>query len=289
LCGLLLPAPPAHGQPTSFPTEWTSLGTDPDEGGASNDFRDVQQAFFAVQEGYLFLRMKTLAPTGWPSTRVQDDSRLKWFFDTTGDDGVVQGGNALGAEYMLFVEDLTLNSADPTPTAPTPTRDQLGELTLLDDLTDQDFAEWEADNPPLYTTNGLGSGTWRREVGARNPGVGGPQSVLGADIGYRIGGTGRYVCQLVAAGNPSELNLIWSVDQMNNNLNQAPNSDRQDDGLGIPIVTTGSSHDRQDRQAHQRASLGPPIQGTSTRQTWRGQYDVYRARVSPNVAETPIG
>src|SRR4030095_8351208 len=57
----------------------------------------------------------------------------------------------------------------------------------------------------------------------------------------RIGGNlaDMYV-NLSLLGDPTHLNLIWLTDQMNPTRDQAPNSDRPDDGLFIPIVTTGS-------------------------------------------------
>lgn len=224
----LIPCLAADAQPASFPTEWLMFDSDPDEGGAQNDFRDVSAAFWNVEDGFLFLRLQTIDPAGWPSTGPQGTARYKFFFDTANADGVVSGGNINDAEFLLMLEDLTLNTADPTLT-----RDLLGELTFLDDLANVGFtARWDSTNPPKYTTNAVGSPFWRRELGSGTPGTGGPQGVFGTDIGYRIDGdfVDVYV-DLDLLGNPTELRLLWATDQMNTNLDQAPNVDRPEEGF----------------------------------------------------------
>jgi hypothetical protein len=237
-------APPALAQPSSFPAdaEWIAVGSDPDEGGANNDFRDVSAVFYQVQEGFLFLRMQNRADAGWPDLSGSGRARYKWFFDTANDDGEIQGGNVRNAEYMIMVEDLTLNSADPTLT-----RDRLGEVTFLDDLANVNFrVRWNSTNPPAYTTNTpttapSPSPSWRRALGSGTAGTGGPQGVSAAQIGYRITGVfiDMYV-DLALLGNPTgTLWVIWLTDQQDTSLDQAPCCDRPDDGLFIPLVVTG--------------------------------------------------
>jgi hypothetical protein len=75
------------------------------------------------------------------------------------------------------------------------TRDMLGELTLMDDLNNDGFMKrWDSSKPPSYTINNAQtaptgpSSLWRRVIASVSdtPGTGGPQSAMGADIGYRI-------------------------------------------------------------------------------------------------------
>jgi hypothetical protein len=244
LLATVLPAWTADAQPSAWPgeSEWIAFGTDPDEGGASNDFRDVSVVFYQVREGYLFLRMQTLADAGWPTTGASGRARYKWFFDTAGNDGEIQGGNVRHAEFLLMVEDLTLNSADPTLT-----RDRLGELTFLDALNEERFVtRWNSTNPPAYTTNTPDTAPspspyWRRLMGSGTAGTGGPQGVMGAELGYRI--LDDHVDMYLAfslLGNPaSPLHVLWMTDQQDNNLDQAPCCDRPESDEFIPLVTTG--------------------------------------------------
>lgn len=236
LLALCLVPIPANAQPASFPTEWLLFDSDPNEGFAQDDTRDVTAAFFNVEDGFLFLRLQTVKPAGWPETGSPGAGRYKFLLDTANADGVVEGGNINNAEFLLMVEDLTLNTADPTLT-----RDLLGELTFLDDLANVGFsARWNSTDPPKYTTNAVGSSFWRRELGSGTPGTGGPQGVFGTDIGYRINDDlVDFYVDLDLLGNPTELRLLWATDQMNPNLGQAPNVDRPEEGfLLVPLVGT---------------------------------------------------
>jgi len=238
--------PPEVAQPSGWPTTWTGLSTDPDEGSGCNSHRNVVDnnmdgyaLYYAADSQYLYLRMETVDPPGWPGTNPQGQGRYKWWFCTAGTAAWVDGTTVKGAEFQLILEDLTDNSNDPDLT-----KDQLGELTLMDDLNNDGFkSRWDSAHPPNYTINNAqttptGNSTWwRRELGSGTAGAGGPQGVMGADIGYRIdnattGGnfTDMYV-SWAALGNPSSLCLIWATDNINVNLDQAPNCDR-------PVETT---------------------------------------------------
>jgi len=246
-CSLSPNLPPPVAQPAVWPTTWTGLSTDPDESG-SRDHRDVTDKngdsyafYYAADSQYLYLRMETVDPPGWPSTQPTGEARYKYWFDTAGTAAWVDGTTVKGAEFLLILEDLVDNSNDPN--AP---RDQLGELTLMDDLNEGKFmARWDSDHPPNYTKNNAQtvptgpSSWWRRELGSGTDmdGVGGPQGVMGADIGYRIDNDatgGNFVDMYVswaALGNPSSLCLIWATDNQDPNLDQAQDLDR-------PEVTT---------------------------------------------------
>jgi PKD repeat protein len=232
-------------EPAVWPTTWTGLSTDPDEKGQSNH-RDVTDTngdgyalYYAADSQYLYLRMETVTTPGWNSTQPKHEARYKWWFDTAGMDAYVHGTTVEKAEFLLILEDLTDNSNDPN--AP---RDQRGELTLMDDLHEGKFmARWDSDHPPNYTKNNAqtaptGNSTWwRRELGIGTAGIGGPQGVMGADVGYRIDNAttgGNFVdmyVSLAALGNPSSLCIIWATDNIDPNLDQAQDLDR-------PEITT---------------------------------------------------
>jgi hypothetical protein len=240
---LITAALPFMGQPAyavgpSWPTSWT-LMTDPATGGpcSSNPHRDVDVTYYALDNDYLYLRMQTVDPPGWPwNSPKWEEARYKWWFDTAGDSAYVSGTSVLDAEFQMILEDLTLNTSDPTET-----RDELGELTLMDDLGNVGFmARWNSSNPPRYTTNtpkpdppATPSSWWRRELGTGTPGAGGPQGVMGSDIGYRIDNAttgGNFVDMYIswaALGyvGPSPVCVIWATDINNPNLDQAPSCD----------------------------------------------------------------
>jgi len=238
--GFLVPAL-ASAVPSAWPSTWIYIQSDPDEGGATNDHRDVAATFYNVREGYLFLRMQNRADAGWPSTASQGKARYKWFFDTANNDGVVQGGSVRDAEFMIMLEDLTLNASDPTLT-----RDQYGELTFLDAIPYARFQpRWDSTNPPHYTNNTpenapSPSPYWRRLLGTGTAGTGGAQGVMGENVGYRI--TGRFVdmyVKLSVIGSPNSLPVLWLTDQQDTNLDQAPCCDRPDDEQFIDLDLTG--------------------------------------------------
>ena len=179
-------------QPSSWPTTWTSFGTDPqtgpiDETGCPNH-RDVTETFSAVDSEYLFLRMVTVADAGWPSTQPFGEARYKWFFDVDLGGAVISGTSAYEVEYLLLLEDRTdTANADGS-------RDQLGELTLMESSFDPvtnpsgTFTDvWNQGNSGKYILNTPPlSYNWDRELGTGTPGAGGTQQAMGSNIGYRI-------------------------------------------------------------------------------------------------------
>jgi len=226
--------------PSDWQITWTGLSTDPDEKGQRNH-RDVTDTnvdgyalYYAADSQYLYLRMETVTAPGWESKQPKHEARYKWWFDTAGTAAWVDGTTVKGAEFLLILEDLTDNSNDPNLS-----KDQLGELTLMDDLNEGKFmARWDSDHPPNYTKNNAqtdpkgNSSWWRRELGSGTAGVGGPQGVIGADIGYRIDNLttgGNFVDMYVswaALGNPSSVCLVWATDNIDPNLDQAQDLDR---------------------------------------------------------------
>jgi hypothetical protein len=184
----------------------------------------VTEAFYALDSNYLYLRLETVDPAGWPSASPSGEARYKWFIDLNSD-AYRSGGSIYDAEYELIVEDLTVF---PDPTIG---RNLLGEITLMDDLANVGFTtRWDSNTPPRYTTNGPSSPQWRRALGAGVAGTGGPQAVeTDPDIGYRI--SGNFVDMYVsrsAIGSPSAIGVFWATEPHNNNLDQSPNCDRMD-------------------------------------------------------------
>jgi hypothetical protein len=240
----------AFGQPAAFPSEWILLQTDPNEGGTTNDHRDVQAVYYQVEQGYLFLRMETRAAAGWPGTGTSHPARFKWLFDLEGTPAaIVSGGQVRYAEFLLMVEDLS-NSND-TDFAKN-NRDHIGEITLMDDFVHNEendgFRQWDATNPPHYTDNSPSEGVspspiWRRVLGTGTPGAGGLQSALGPEIGYRLDGNrvDMYVELAHLSDVPiTEICPIWATDQQDTNLDQAPCCDRPETDSCIPIETVGT-------------------------------------------------
>jgi PKD repeat protein len=232
--------------PGEWPTTWTGLSTDPEESGCA-EHRNVADVdgdgyalYYAADSQYLYLRMETVDPSGWPSTKPEGDGRYKWWFDTEGTGAYVHGTTVEKAEFLLILEDRTdIDDFDGS-------RDQLGELTLMDDLANIGFEKrWNLGNSGAYITgtpdNGATSSHWVRECGNGTAETGGPQGVMGADIGYRIDNSatgGNFVDMYVSwatLGNPPSLCLIWATDNQDPNLDQAPNLDRPEEKSCISV------------------------------------------------------
>lgn len=180
------PAYPADG-------EWIWFANDPEEGGLHNDQRDVESLYYHVRDGYLFLRMKNRGPAGWCTTcgQSREHARYKWFFDTLGADGVLQGGHVRNSEFMLFTEDFDNNLT--------------GEVVFIDNAVGDDYnGRWSTTNPPEYTTGvpvGAPFANWQRQIGAVDTSIitpippiattqylGIPQFGGNAAVGYRVHG-----------------------------------------------------------------------------------------------------
>jgi len=120
-------------------------------------------------------------------------------------------------------------------------RDLLGEITLMDDLTNITFkTRWNKGGHGAYITgtpdSGGPSSYWVREYGNGTAGTGGPQGVNGTHIGYRI--DNKFVDMYVsraALDYPSQICLFWATDNQNPNLDQAPDCDRPNVLECIPL------------------------------------------------------
>ncbi len=233
----MVTTPVSTAQPSSWPTAWTPLDTDPVDCGTGREHRDVIALFYAVDSDYMYLRMETSSPAGWPSTAPAGEARYKWWIDTNLD-AYVSGTSVYKAEFLLMLEDLSDPNSVPY------NRDKLGELTLMDDLANVGFQNrWNSTNPPDYVpntpdTSPSPSPYWRRVYGTGTAGTGGPQGIItDPDIGYRVNGS--YVDMYVSwdvLGDPAQVCVIWATDNHDPNLDQAPNCDRPQTPLCFSIL-----------------------------------------------------
>jgi uncharacterized repeat protein (TIGR01451 family) len=191
--------PTAFAQP-SWPLSWIEIDWDRNENGASDDWRDVEYAYFEYDEEYLYLKLHCYAMPGcdWPS----GDARYKWFIDL---DGYMyySGGNIYDAEYVIFVEDTN--------------DDGVGELFLVSDAnSDNNFGEYEPWPPPNYL-----------DYAITDPTVGDWRIVSPNQIEMYINWT--------SIEAPTSYQLFWATDQQNPNLDQGPTTDRPDEEAPIII------------------------------------------------------
>jgi uncharacterized repeat protein (TIGR01451 family) len=171
-----------------WPTSWILIETDPVEN-AEKSFRDVQYAYYSEDSDYLYFRLECY---GYPNFSAHPDSRYKWFIDTDDPhDMVWSGGNVVGADFLLFVEDTNNNG--------------IGDIYLLNDINGNgEFEEWL---PPNNYYGGL---------------------ITDKTIAnYSIVDKNVYLwIKLESISNPDHAYFTWSTDQKNPNIIQAPTLDR---------------------------------------------------------------
>ena len=90
----------------------------------------MEYAYYQQDSNYLYLRLECygLPGSNWPS----GNARYKWFIDLHGDLRY-SGGNIIGAEYLLFVED-TDDNVCTSQIAVTVNAPVGGEITALSPL-----------------------------------------------------------------------------------------------------------------------------------------------------------
>lgn len=118
---------PSTATAQTWPTSWRPLDTDANEPGGANH-RDVVEANWSCDAAneYLFLRLRTVDPP----TFSAGPARYKWFIDVgLGLNLYTSGGNELGADWLLFVEDSDGNGT--------------GEIYLLDAQGNDRFTQYE--------------------------------------------------------------------------------------------------------------------------------------------------
>jgi hypothetical protein len=190
---VLILQPFASAAPT-WPSSWISIDWDRNENGATDDWRDVEYAYYQYDSDYLYLKLHCYDLPGrhWPT----QDGRYKWFIDVDGS-MYYSGGNVYDAEYVLFVEDTD--------------HDGTGEMYLAFDADgDNNFGEYEPWPPSNYLNFEVtdpNAGDWR--IAAPNQ--------IEMSISW------------VLIGAPSAYQLFWATDQQNPNLDQGPTTDRVDE------------------------------------------------------------
>jgi uncharacterized repeat protein (TIGR01451 family) len=184
----------SEGNQPAWPTSWILTDTDPDESESSNDYRDVQYAYYYYDDVYLYFRLECFTS---PNFTVDPASRYKWFIDTDDHYNMAwQGSNVYDAEFLLFVEHPHKLGGD-----------GIGNVYLLNDGDD----------------DGVISDDWHDYSSIPGP-------ILDKSVaGYRIVDNciDVYVSQAVI-GNPIYSYFTWSTDQEDPNLDSTSTTDRSD-------------------------------------------------------------
>jgi hypothetical protein len=286
-----LPLTPVFAQPPTWPLINQPLTIDPAEPGCA-DHRDVTAAYYATDATYFYFRLVTVTDAGWPGTNGSpSEARYKWWFDTGGTAATISGTSVSNAEYLIAVEDQTSNANDPNGP-----RDQLGEMTLMDDLANAGIsARWASHSHYLTNapdTSPSPSTLWRRTLGSGTAGVGGPQQAMGnADIGYRVTGNNVdiYVSR-AAVGNPANPCVIWASDTQSTNLDQAPDCDRPIAStclnVASPTATPTSTPSRTSSSTATGTATRTPTQTASPTATATA-VNAATATASPTFTSTP--
>ncbi|MEM2947794.1 MAG: hypothetical protein QXN96_06130, partial [Candidatus Bathyarchaeia archaeon] len=83
---------------------WVLIDEDENESGGEN-WRDVIAAYAAYDANYLYLKLKTVEPPKFPTSKNdRDDDKYRWFLDFDGN--MYWQGNVLyEAEYLISVQD----------------------------------------------------------------------------------------------------------------------------------------------------------------------------------------
>ncbi len=101
-CAVVHIVPVTRGEQPSWPTSWVLADIDPNEAGSYKDYRDIHNAYYYVNNEYLYLRLECY---GFPNFTAEPNTRFKWFIDTDDPYNMAwQGGNVYEDEFLLFVE-----------------------------------------------------------------------------------------------------------------------------------------------------------------------------------------
>ncbi|UCF12799.1 MAG: DUF11 domain-containing protein, partial [Thermoplasmatales archaeon] len=187
-------APFATMSAHSWPTTWILFDTDPNEDGTSDDYKDVQYAYYNVDNEYIYFKLELF---GYANFSVQPDSRYKIFIDTDIPHNMGwSGGNVIEAEYILLLEDTPNNGGDGH-----------GEIYLVNDIDNDglfsEYSPWASNHPAAITNTSV--------------------------VGYNIAGhnVSLYV-RLANITNPSSLYFTWATDNEDPTIHQTSAHDRSD-------------------------------------------------------------
>jgi hypothetical protein len=236
VAGLLIVVAAAHGvgRPdesvqAAAPSRWLPLESDgAGDCGANEAGRDVTEAYYAAEGGYLHLRLCTAGTPGWePVGGGWTDARYKWNIDSG------------AGRFLVLVEDADLGSNDQGGAV---VSDGRGEVTFLDDPNRNGrFADdWATRNPPEYLNNALGSRLWRRAVsGATGPMQASSRGST-SEVGFRLGTaacgpTVDVYVRLALVGSPNDVCLSWATDAEGNGLDARPGCDSGGPPRCVPL------------------------------------------------------
>ncbi len=189
----------ASALPT-WPSSWIEIDWDRAEDGSTDDWRDVEYAYYQYDASYLYLKLQCYDLPGkdW----LAGNARYKWFVDTDGT-MIYSGGNIYNAEHLLFVEDTN--------------HDGSGEMYLVHDVNnDNNFGEYEPWPPTNYA-----------DYKITDPNIGNWRIIAPNQIEMCI--------EWASIGDPPSYGLFWATDQENPNLDQGPTSDRVDEEQTIVV------------------------------------------------------
>jgi len=189
---------PSPAVAQTWPTSWILIDTDPNEPGQAN-YRDVLSAYYSYDSGHLYLRLTTVSVPSFIGQNGQ--ARFKWFIDRgLGSNLYFSGGNILGTDYLLFVEDTDNNGS--------------GEVYLLPANGNDSFSQYEP-----WNTTGV--------TPIVNPAIA-SYRIIGNNIDVWI------AFSQLGVASPNHMSLAWATDQEDPGLESAPNLDSTD-GTETPI------------------------------------------------------
>lgn len=176
-----------------WPDSWIRMDSDPAENSDTDDYRDVEFAYYNADENYMYFRLECY---GIPNFTMEPAARYKWFLDTDVPYNMYgQGGTVYEAEYLFFVEDSPILGSDGD-----------GEIYLLEDLNNDGCIN-KNDYPDYLTDPGEINDT--------------------SLVGYRLSGhTLDMYLNLSLISDPDHIYFTWATDQEDPNLDSAPTIDR---------------------------------------------------------------
>lgn len=145
IASALMPSPVRAAPSWPTDTDWRLIDTDANEPGQAN-YRDITEASWTCDETYLFLRLRTVDPPSFSG--AFGPARYKWFIDVGSDLNLYQsGGNILGTDYLLFMEDSNNDGSGEIYLLPASPNDRFSDYEPWDGtnatpITDADIADY---------------------------------------------------------------------------------------------------------------------------------------------------
>jgi hypothetical protein len=223
VAGLALGGPTApETAQNGGPAQWRDLPSDGLGECGIETGRDGSSSAWAVENGFLHLRLCTAGTPGWTKSGASagswTDARYKWRIRTA------------QTTFLVLLEDASLAGSNGPNTV---VSDGMGDLTLIHDINGngQFSDDWASASPPQYLNNGAGSSRYRRAWSmATGPGQ---QATMGqvGDIGFafRNAACGQaidiWVSTRVIGASSGPICLSWATDPESANLDVRPGCD----------------------------------------------------------------